>query len=632
MEQVVLSENSSILHGLPIEFVCEAVSEGLMIFNLTGFLIIANSSAKHFLELDPDDLDSDAIVLHSDWLYEDGMPADLKELSSVFQGRILWTKRKIQLKTRSGNLRWLCITNSIAQEQLCVVNISDITQFQETLERSQRFQDEIQKREYFLKSSLNSLPELVSYIDSDFIYRFVNATYEKWFSVSKENIIGRSVVEILGEPAFQIVRHYMEAALEGHAQKFERQIPYHGAGERWVEVQYIPDFNPKGVNGFYAIIHDISEVVHSREETKKKEEELDRILDALPALVGHWDKNLINLHANRFYFDFYGITPENIKGKHIQELLGPKVYQLNLPFIKEVLKGKPQRFERELKLFQGGKRYVIADYLPEIENGEVIGFFVIVNDVTALKESELEKVNLLDQERKTRKEAQQATRMRDEMLAVVSHDLRNPLSVVLGSADLLLRKGDLDSKVSRALERIRKSVSIMLSMIKDLLDVYKIEQGSFALSEQKTFVDIGVFLHDIQDAQSMVAETKNITINLSVADKLPPVPMSYAEIVRVFQNLISNAVKFTPEGGHINLSAELSGNEIIFCVEDNGKGIDSTLLPHIFDRFVQAGETASLGVGLGLAISRGIIQAHGGKIWVESEVGKGSKFFITLPL
>lgn len=343
-------------------------------------------------------------------------------------------------------------------------------------------------------------------------------------------------------------------------------------------------------------------------------------------------KDLINIHANQAYSEYFGKTPEEIRGKHIKDLLGPALFEKNLPYMQNALKGEVQIFEREIPLPKGGSKHTIANYLPEISNGEVIGFFVIVSDVTPLKNSEQQKAEFLEKERRARKIAENAISMRDEMLAIVSHDLRNPLSVILSTADLLLRKKDMDPQSAILLERTRKSVTFMLNMIKDLLDVHKIDSGKFSVEEGMSLQNVLALLTEIMEMQKPLAKKKNIRIELEVDAELPDVYLNLEQIQRVFQNIIGNAIKFTPEAGFIRLSANQGDGCIQFFIEDNGQGIDPELLPRIFDRFSQARKTASLGAGLGLAIAKGIVEAHGGRIWVESEIHKGSKFGFTIPL
>lgn len=129
-----------------------------------------------------------------------------------------------------------------------------------------------------------------------------------------------------------------------------------------------------------------------------------------------------------------------------------------------------------------------------------------------------------------------------------------------------------------------------------------------------------------------MASAKGISLELETDENLPVLSINLELIQRVFQNLIGNALKFTPKGGMIRINAHRRDGELLFCVKDDGEGIDPEFLPRIFERFAQGKDKASLGAGLGLSIAKGVIIAHGGKIWVESAKGKGSKFFFTLPL
>ena len=620
--------------SLSLLALCNAVSEGIIILDDLGTIIHNNSAALEALNLHGKYIQGmKDFELPVFWLNEDSTPTTIgKILRSNNQSP---NKKVLGLRTDNGLINWLCISTVSLDSfhgSIYCATLVDITSFKMTQKKTELLQAELQKRESFLHHTLNSLPELISYIDKNFTYQFVNTSYERWFSVSREYTIGKNVVEILGEQAVAIVRPHMERALEGKMQKFNRRIPYQGAGERSVEVQYIPDFTTDGVQGFYAIIHDVSDLVRIQEELIQKEQNLNCILNALPALIGHWDKDLINIHANQAYSEYFGKTPEEIRGKHIKDLLGPVLFKKNLPHIQNVLKGETQIFEREIPLPGGGSKHTIANYLPEVTREEVVGFFVIVTDVTRLKNSERQKTELLEKEKHARRIAENAIRMRDEMLAVVSHDLRNPLSVILGTADLLLRKKDVDQKSALLLERTRKSVKFMLNMIKDLLDVYKIDQGQFSVEEGKSLQNVSEILTEIIEMQEPLAKNKNLRLELEVETGLPDVYLNLEQIQRVFQNIIGNAIKFTAEAGTIRLSAKHAEGCIEFFIEDNGQGIDPKLVPKIFDRFSQARKTASLGSGLGLAIAKGIVEAHGGRIWVESEIHKGSKFGFTIPL
>lgn len=257
----------------------------------SGTILYNNSAALEALNLQGKYIQGmKDFELPVSWLNEDLAPTTTGE---ILRGKNKNLHKKVLgLRTDNGLINWLSISTvslDSFQGPICCVTLVDITSFKMTQRKAELLQAELQKRESFLHHALNSLPELVSYIDKNLTYRFVNTSYERWFSVSREDTVGKNVVEILGEQAVAVIRPHMEMALKGKVQKFNRRIPYRSAGERFVEVQYIPDFTPDGVQGFYAIIHDISNLVRVQEELIKKEQDLNCILNAIPALIGHWD-------------------------------------------------------------------------------------------------------------------------------------------------------------------------------------------------------------------------------------------------------------------------------------------------------------------------------------------------------
>jgi signal transduction histidine kinase len=232
--------------------------------------------------------------------------------------------------------------------------------------------------------------------------------------------------------------------------------------------------------------------------------------------------------------------------------------------------------------------------------------------------------------RQRAEEAEQAARARDEVLAVVSHDLRNPLNLVLTSASFLLETAaGLEPKQREQLQMIRRAGEQMNRLSQDLLEVSGIEAGHVLIEPCPEPVE--PLMRDACTLLEHAAEAKAIGLTCDIGDDLPPVHADRSRVLQVFGNLIANALKFTPEGGEVRVWAEPAGDFVRFSVSDTGPGINDDDMPHVFDRFWQARRSREGGAGLGLAIARGIIDAHGGKLWVESEVGRGSTFIFTLP-
>jgi PAS domain S-box-containing protein len=228
--------------------------------------------------------------------------------------------------------------------------------------------------------------------------------------------------------------------------------------------------------------------------------------------------------------------------------------------------------------------------------------------------------------------AQRATQARDEVLGIVAHDLRNPLNgVMMQAGDLRRRKADPTRRSQRAGELIERAAHRMNRLIDDLLDVTRMEAGRLSVEPASTAAE--QILADSVEAQSPLVASASLKLGMDVQGPLPEIWADRDRLLQVFENLIGNALKFTPPGGRISVGAALSGAEVVFRVTDTGSGIAAEDLPHLFDRFWQGRKARGRwGTGLGLPIVKGVVEAHRGRIWVESAPGSGSTFFFTIPV
>ena len=239
-------------------------------------------------------------------------------------------------------------------------------------------------------------------------------------------------------------------------------------------------------------------------------------------------------------------------------------------------------------------------------------------------------------------EAQESVRAREDLLAIVSHDLRNPLGVVLASSALLLKSSlppeppGKEGRARRQIEAIERAGNRMNRLIRDLLDFAAIQAGHLSVSSHAR--EVGTLLREVLDALEPLAAAKSIKL----VDGTPQnggltISCDHDRVIQLFSNVVGNAVKFTPEGGTVVLRAEPDDAMVRFAVADNGPGIPLEELPYVFDRYYQARRRNRDGIGLGLSIARGIVEAHGGRIWVESPTAAGqgghagTTFFFTLP-
>jgi len=243
------------------------------------------------------------------------------------------------------------------------------------------------------------------------------------------------------------------------------------------------------------------------------------------------------------------------------------------------------------------------------------------------------------------RELQEVDKAKDEFISIASHELRSPVAVIEGYVSMILSRklGQIPQKADLALNKIYSAARYLGSLTKDLLDISRISLGRLQIEKAKE--DLVALIGKLVSQNQIRAEEKQLKLEfLKPQEKIPEVYIDADKISQVINNLITNAIKFTPEAGQIRVGLEVSEKpkpkgealkEVIVWVEDTGIGIPKEALPHIFEKFYQVEPSAQRekgGTGLGLYISKAIVEAHGGKIWVESEVGKGTKFSFSLPL
>ena len=265
---------------------------------------------------------------------------------------------------------------------------------------------------------------------------------------------------------------------------------------------------------------------------------------------------------------------------------------------------------------------------------DITGRKAVENRLRSLREQYTAELTLKNEQLEARnREVERADRLKSEFLASMSHELRTPLHTVIGFTELLLEEleGPLNDKQRRFLNHIRKDSNHLLELINDILDLSKIEADRMELKPED--FDVVAALEEALAGIRPLAANKSLTL---VVDAEPGI-MLCADRVRsreIFYNLLSNAVKFTPEGGRISVRAAVEGETVIVAVEDTGVGIPRAEHLSIFDKFHQVGHTTKgvrEGTGLGLAITKRLVELHGGSISVESELGQGSCFTVTLP-
>jgi PAS domain S-box-containing protein len=277
---------------------------------------------------------------------------------------------------------------------------------------------------------------------------------------------------------------------------------------------------------------------------------------------------------------------------------------------------------------------------PLNPEGRIIGTLTIIEDVTerVAREAELqaqieERSRLLSSEKLARSEAERANRLKDEFLATISHELRNPLNAILGWAHMM-RLGKLTpANAERAVETIYRNAKSQAQLVADLLDVSRIISGKLRLDVRT--VDLINIINAAIDSIRPAVDAKGLRLQTMLDPAAGPISGDADRLQQIVWNLLTNAVKFTPKGGRIQVNAQRVDSHVEVVVSDSGVGISKEFLPHVFDRFRQADASTTRihgGLGLGLSIVHQLVDLHGGSVSVQSEgEGKGATFTITLP-
>jgi PAS domain S-box-containing protein len=254
--------------------------------------------------------------------------------------------------------------------------------------------------------------------------------------------------------------------------------------------------------------------------------------------------------------------------------------------------------------------------------GELVGFSKVTRDLTERK--------LAEEERAARIAAEQANRAKDEFLAVLGHELRNPLAPIVTALQLIKLRSD--GRLTKEQQVIERQVNQMVRLVEDLLDVSRIAKSKVTLKKQR--IDLRDVVARSIETASAILEQRRHTVRVDAPPHEIAIEADEARLTQVFANLVTNAAKYTNPGGHIRVVLEPAGREVVVRVIDDGIGIEPALLPRMFDLFVQGqGTERAGGLGIGLTLVRNLVELHGGAVTAHSEgPGRGSELVVRLPL
>jgi PAS domain S-box-containing protein len=348
------------------------------------------------------------------------------------------------------------------------------------------------------------------------------------------------------------------------------------------------------------------------------------LAEAIPQIVWEIGADGTFEYTSPRWSEYTGQTPDDARKAHLRDWIHPDYVDT---WTKSWERGAEWQMEYPMRRADGTFRWHLGRFAPFLdENGAPTKWYGTGTDIDDRKRAEEERARLYEA-------ARRAIKSRDDLLATVSHDLRSPLGSILLSTEVLLPRdgAPLDpDEVTEMAQIIRRSAKRMELLIRDLLDIASIESGHLRISRAPAAAH--ALVHEAVEAALPAAQAKELRLTGQVDPLDVLVYCDKNRVLQVFANLVGNAIKFTQRGGSIVLRTTRDGDQVLFSVTDTGPGIAADQLGHVFDRFWQAGETAIGGVGLGLAICRGIVEQHGGKIAVESTLGHGTTFSFTIPI
>jgi PAS domain S-box-containing protein len=502
-----------------------------------------------------------------------------------------------------------------------------------------------ERRHRLYEAVLSNTPDLVYVFGLDHRFIYANAVLLQMWGKSWDEAIGKNCLE-LGYPDWHAAMHDREIEqVKATRRPIRGEVPFEGTfGRRIYDYILVPVLGPDGeVEAVAGTTRDVTERKQFEDEllasqqraleaAREAEEEWLRfrtITNAMPQMV--WTAlpdGSIDYHNDQFY-DFVGLAPGAVEGTvWADAVLHPDDRQAGREiWQRSVARGEPYEMTYRLRHRGGEFRWILARALPLRDGeGNIVKWLGTDTDI---------------HEKKLAEDAlQDANRRKDEFLAMLAHELRNPLAPISAAAQVLRIAPAEADKVRSFAEVIARQVNHMTSLVNDLLDVSRVTRGM--VQYDKAEIDLRSAIMSASEQVQPLIEARRHVLSLATGPDDSPVTVlgDRARLIQVFANLLANAAKYTAAGGRIavalSVAVDGSGARARVEVSDNGSGIDAALLPQVFDLFTQGARTpdrAQGGLGLGLALARTIVIAHGGKIRAHSDgPGQGSSFTVELPL
>jgi len=475
---------------------------------------------------------------------------------------------------------------------------------------------------------LESITDLFYSLDREWRFTDINRQTLERFGKTREELLGKVIWEVfpatVGSPVYP---HFRRALKDLTPQHFELQSQI--VPDTWFEVHVYP--SPEGVSVY---LRDISERKQAEHEIRFQAHLLDAVEQAV--IAADLEGNII--YWNSFAEQLYGWPASEALAANIIDITPAMSSREQAAEILDNLRNRQSWSGEFLVRRRDGVEFpvMVTDSPIFNEKGELIGMVGVSVDNTSRRRTEEERDKLLAREQQARAEAEDANRLKDEFLATLSHELRNPLNVVIGYAEILRRSDESQSHefVVKAADTIRRNALAQAQLVSDLLDLSRLQMGKVALNQQP--VSLSTIITDAIETVRTETTAKRITLNIAMDPEILVIEGDPVRLGQVAWNLLNNAVKFTPVDGEVKIELIRDGDDAKLVVEDNGQGISPEFLPHVFEIFRQADASSARrqgGMGIGLALVKQLAELHGGRVSAESNgVGAGARFSVWIPL
>jgi PAS domain S-box-containing protein len=582
---------------------------------------------------------------------EDRERVKTKYFSQALQGNY---DEEYRITHADGSVRWIRdrgfpIHNPSGEPYRVVGIAEDITDRAHAVATLRTSEETARRQLAEIEAIYTTAPVGLGFIDRDFRYIRINERLAQMNGFSVEAHMGRQLQELLPEigalqePVFRQV-------IDTGSPVFNLEVRSITPAQPGVERDWLASYYPlKGSDGTVLGINMTVLEITERKRIEKALSESERryrfLTDAIPEIVWTADNDGLLDYLNRRWYEYTGLAFEDIVNDW-KKVMHPDDVESGAHLWQEALKnGTPYENEqRYLRATDGIYRWHLVRGLPfHDDSGNIVKWFGTCTDIHEQKQIEQERILILEREQAARQEAEAANRIKDQFLAILSHELRSPLNPILGWTKLLKNRRCDEATLSKALDTIERNVKLQIQLIDDLLDISRILRGKLILNTNP--VDLAAVIDAALETVRTAAQVKALRIETSIDINVGQVLGDFNRLQQVVTNLLTNAVKFTPSGGtiqvsllssHSQLPTPNSPNYAQVIVKDTGKGINPEFLPHIFEYFRQEDSSTTRqfgGLGLGLAIVSNIVEMHNGTVTADSlGEGQGATFTIALPI